>query len=363
MADDFQERNEAPTPKRRREAREKGQIPRSQEVTTAFLLLGAALVLRVGAAPVAASLVALFGNTTLSALALDGTPDGVTRWLEGVGWSALGALAPVTLSMAGMAVAITAIQARGVLSFEPLKPQWSKLNPQKNASRLWGWKAPMEAGKSLAKLAVVALAAYLALARAATEFPSLAQRSPRALLEGVQTYAVRLLVWVGLAYLIIALADYAFQLWQHEKSLRMSREEIKREHKETDGDPNVKARRRSMARSLARRRMLLSVSEADVVVTNPTHIAVALKYDMAKADAPIILAMGERKVAKRIKQLAMDAGVPVIENKPLARALFATGKIGFPIPVELYVAVAEVLAFVFRQRRERRLGWQGSSVV
>jgi flagellar biosynthetic protein FlhB len=177
-----------------------------------------------------------------------------------------------------------------------------------------------------------------------------------ALLLVIRAYAVRILASAGLALLFLALADYGFQVWQHEKQLRMSRQELKQEHKETEGDPNVKARRRSLARSLARRRMLLAVSQADVVVTNPTHVAVALKYDPTIADAPVVLAMGERKVAEQIKRLAAEAGVPTVENRPLARALLASARVGFPIPLELYVAVAEILAFVIRQRRGR--GWR-----
>jgi flagellar biosynthetic protein FlhB len=158
------------------------------------------------------------------------------------------------------------------------------------------------------------------------------------------------LLAAGVAFVFLALADYGFQVWQNERELKMSRQDIKDETKESEGDPHVKARRRSMAGALARRRMMLSVSEADVVVTNPTHVAVALQYDPLVSDAPIVLAMGERKVAERIKARAREAGVPILENKPLARALLASAEVGAPIPVELYRAVAEVLAWVFRQR-------------
>jgi flagellar biosynthetic protein FlhB len=167
----------------------------------------------------------------------------------------------------------------------------------------------------------------------------------------------------GLAFLLLALADYLYQVWRHEKSLKMSKEEIKREVKETEGDQILKVRRRTMARSMARRRMLLSVSDADVVVTNPTHIAVALKYDPEVAPAPMVLAMGARKVAKQIKDLALDAGVPVVENKPLARALYKTARVGLPIPVELYVAVAEILAWVIKQREAAARRWPGSGLA
>jgi len=266
---------------------------------------------------------------------------------------------------AGAALTVSALQARGVLSLEPLKPKWARLDPVTRIPQLWGSRAVVELLKSLVKLALVGWVVAWAGRKAALEFGSLAVRSPLALLMGVRDFTVRVLVAAGLAYLVLALADYGWQIWQHEKRLRMSREEIKKELKESEGDQIVRVRRRTMARQLARRRMLLSVSQADVVVTNPTHIAVALKYDPEVADAPVVLAMGERKVAERIKELAREHRVPTVENKPLARALFATARVGFPIPVELFVAVAEILAWVYRQagyRPGQRPGrsWQGA---
>jgi flagellar biosynthetic protein FlhB len=358
----LQERTQAPTPKRRQDARNKGQVPRSQEVTTAFLLLSAAALLHVGGTSLSRSMAELFGLVTLQASAMPTGVQGLAGWLRGWGLHVMGAMAPFLLGMAGVALLVGAIQARGVLTVEPLKPQWSKLDPIQNIKRIWGVRAVAELAKSLLKLTIVSGAAYFALSRALDQIPALGQQGPFALLVVIRSSAVRLLASVGGAYLFLALGDYAFQLWQHERQLKMSREEIKREQKETEGDQIVKVRRRTMARQMARRRMMLSVSEADVVVTNPTHIAVALKYDPEKASAPVVLAMGARKVAKRIKKLAMDAGVPVVENKPLARALFAAGRVGFPIPVELYVAVAEVLAFVIRQR-DKRAAWAGSGVA
>ena len=274
-------------------------------------------------------------------------------------------MAPVLLVMAGTALAISAMQAQGVLSVEPLKPQWSRMNPIKKIPQIWGWKAVMELGKSLLKLLVVGVVVWIVLGSAASDISALGQQTPFSILMLVRTYAVRMLLWAGLAYLVVALVDYAFQLWQHEKQLKMSKEEIRKELKESEGDQVMKVRRRTMARQLARRRMLLAVSDADVVITNPTHIAVALKYDPSVADAPMVLAMGERKVAERIKEIARQDGVPLAENKPLARALFATAKVGFPIPLELFVAVAEILAWVYRQAGYRpgaraASAWQGA---
>jgi flagellar biosynthetic protein FlhB len=350
MADEsFQDRTEAPTPKRRKDAFDKGQVPRSPEVTTAFLLLAGAGVLASAVGSTATRVVDVFARATTRVTALPAGVEGNVGFLRELGRSTLNGMLPTLLALTGTALVISAIQARGVLSLEPLKPQWSKLDPIKKIPQIWGWKALAELAKSLLKLGLVGLVVWKALGKASSEIPALGQESPFALMDLVQRYAVRILLSAGLAYLVIALADYAFQIWQHEKQLKMSKEEVRREYKEAEGDQVVKVRRRTMARQFARRRMMLAVPEADVVVTNPTHIAVALKYDPDVADAPIVVAMGERKVAERIKEIAREHGVPLIENKPLARALLATARVGAAIPMELFVAVAEILAWVYRQ--------------
>jgi flagellar biosynthetic protein FlhB len=272
-------------------------------------------------------------------------------------------VAPILIGMAGVALVVSGLQAQGVVTLEPLKPNWGKVNPQKNIKEKWGVQAPVQMAKSLLKLGIIAGAMYFALAGAQNQLPNLAQQGPFALLKFVQEQAVRLIMSAGLAYLALALADYGYQYWRHEQKLKMSKEEIKKELKETEGDQILKVRRRTMARSMARRRMLLAVSDADVVVTNPTHIAVALKYDPDRAPAPIVLAMGARKMAQQIRGLAKKSGVPIIENKPLARALYKTARVGVPIPVEFYVAVAEILAWVMKQREKARNAWKGSGMA
>ena len=173
--------------------------------------------------------------------------------------------------------------------------------------------------------------------------------NPAEIGSGMGRLAVKLGGIVAGAFLAVAILDYFFQLYQHEKQLRMTKQEVMREMKDTEGDPLIKSRMRSLAMNMRRSRMMTDVPNADVVVTNPTRIAVALKYDPANAGAPVVVAMGARKIAKRIREIALQSGVPIVENKPLAQALLATARVGDPIPSAVYVAVAEVLAFVFRQ--------------
>jgi flagellar biosynthetic protein FlhB len=359
----FSDKSEAPTQKRRKDTRGKGQIAKSQELTTAFLLLAGALVISMGAGSLATSIAEIFTQATRVAGNTSWGLDGTTGWLRQVAWTSLGAIAPILLAMAGTALVLGGIQAQGVLSLDPIKPKWSRLSPKENIKRIWGIQAPVQLAKSLMKFAIIAGATSFALAGVQNKLPALAQQGPFALLQFVQEQAVRILMAAGLAYLLLALADYGYQVWRHEKSMKMSKEEIRKELKETEGDQILKIRRRTMARSLARKRMLLSVSDADVVITNPTHIAVALKYDTQVAPAPFVLAMGARKIAKQIKKIAMDSGVAVVENKPLARALYATAKVGLPIPIEMYVAVAEILAWVIRQREKMKAGWKGTGLA
>ncbi|MCG8468073.1 MAG: flagellar biosynthesis protein FlhB [Gemmatimonadetes bacterium] len=355
MSQSPQDKTEAPTPKRRREAKEKGQVAKSQEVTTAALLLASAGIVVALAGPVSDQLLVLFAESSRATTSTIADPVAAAEWIRLIGWKALGAVAPALLLTALAAVSVNALQAKGVFSTKALAPEWGRLSPAKNLKRLFGPKPFADLAKSLLKLGVIATAVYTVVQSAWPVLAALPQQSPYAVLPVIEKYAVRVLLVAGSAYLVVAMADYGFQLWQFERNLRMSREEVKREQKDTEGDMMVKARLRSMGRSLARRRMFHDVPSADVVLTNPTHIAVALRYDPERAPAPEIVAMGQRKIAERIRAIAHDAGVPVIENKPLARALFTSGRIGSLVPPELYVAVAEVLAFVFRHRR--RLAW------
>lgn len=348
-----QDRTESATPKRREDARKKGQIPRSQEVNVAFGLLAGALLLQVGGPILGRALLEMMGHTFLQASLPAAGLHGIGGRVVNLGWRTLFLLLPVVGGVAVLALAVAGVQGRGVLTAEPLQPKFEKLDPISNAKRLWGVRAWSELGKSLLKLGLLAGVLLLTLRGLLDRIPTLVQRSPSALALEIRNTSVRLLMAAGGAYLLVAAADYAFQLWQNERQLRMTKDEVRKELKETDGDPHVKSRLRSMGRALARKRMLTQVVHADVVVTNPTHVAVALKYDPAVAPAPVVLAMGERKVAERIKALAAEAGIPRVENVPLARALLRTARVGEPIPAEFYVAVAEVLAFVMRQKGGR----------
>lgn len=345
-----QEKTEEATPRKRQEAMDEGRIPRSVELQSAAFLLAAAFVVNSIAPLVSTNIASLFGSGLRAIGGASDAPGAMVDLLKGTGRELL--LIVVTLAgcLSLSALAVGALQGRGVLSMAPLAPKLERINPLANASRFIGWQPIAELLKALLKVFIVGWAVYRSLAVAWPDIADLSSRDTMGMVDAMRHYTVRLLVSAGIAYLVLACADYVFQHWQHSKRMMMSKDEVKRESKQQDGDPMLKSRMRSIARGRIRRQMFRDVAKADVVIVNPTHIAIALQYDARKAPAPIVLAMGERKVAERIKQLAFEHNIPVIENKPLARALIGAAQVGVMIPAELYAAVAEVLAFVIRQR-------------
>jgi len=348
-----QEKTEAPTQKRRDDAREEGRIPRSQELTTSFVLLGAALLINVMGGTMGTQTMAMFADGIAATGSAPLGADSAVGLIRSIGARALVIIGGWGGALMLVGLAIAAPQARGVLTLKPLTPDFGKLSPARNAKKILGIQSFADLFKSLLKLALVGFAVKSALTAAWHEILALSQEPTFSFLVVTVKYSVKLLTTAGLCYLGLAGLDYAFQIWQFEQGLKMSRDEIKQESKQSEGDPLVKQRLRSFGRALARRQMMKAVPKADVVITNPTHIAIALQYDPFKAPAPIVLAMGQRKVAERIKAIARDNGVPCIENKPLARALLASARVGQMIPSEMYVAVAEILAFVIRRRMLR----------
>jgi flagellar biosynthetic protein FlhB len=344
-----QERTEEATPKRKQEAAREGRIARSAELGgAAMLLAGGALVAHAGPA-IGMRLMQMFSSSLGSLGEARDAAMAVTQ-LRVAGQATMGVVGIAGLVLSGTVVAVGAAQARGTFTADPLQPKFDKLNPLTNARQLVGTRPVVELLKACIKVALVGFVTWRVLAVAWPDLMDLGSRDASSLASTLRHYAVRLLVTAGTAYLSLAAADYAWQWWQHRKSLLMTKDEVRQESRNEDGDPTLKSRMRSIARSRSRRQMFADVPKADVVIVNPTHIAIALRYDPLVAPAPVVLAMGERKIAERIKALAATHGVPMIEDRPLARALLASTHVGAVIPAELYAAVAEVLAFVFRQR-------------
>ncbi|MCL5676675.1 MAG: flagellar biosynthesis protein FlhB [Firmicutes bacterium] len=344
----FAERTEPASPRRREQARERGQVSRSPELTSALLLLAGYFSLRY-AGPAGYGVLKELTVSTLSHLpTTDWTLDGVHALTLTVLSASAKMLWPVLLT--GLIVALSAdlAQVGFVFTLQPLAFHLDRLNPISGLQRLFSRRAAADLAKSLLKLLLVGWVVYAALRQQWAMFPTLVDMDLMVALTQIGSLAMTVFLRAALVLLLVAAGDFAYQRWDYAQSLKMTKEEVKQEFKETEGNPQIRGKIRERQRALARRRMLADVPKADVVVTNPSHFAVALKYDAGKMPAPTVVAKGQDYLAQKIKDIAREAGVVVMENKPLARALFASVEVGEPVPGDLYQAVAEVLAFVYR---------------
>ncbi len=346
--ENFEERTEQATPRRRQEAREKGQVAKSRELASVSVLLSGLFTLYWGSTFFYHNLVVsiryYFRN--IGQLVVDDTN------ILGMAYLVLKQLfiilSPLFLVVFLIGILSNILQFGVIFSSEPLVPKFSRINPLEGMKRLFSLQSLAELLKSLFKVFVVGWVAFSTVERELHNMPLMLQKSTFQILAYICEISFEIF-WKSCGVMIImAIMDYLFQRWDFEKNLRMTRQEVKEEYKQTEGDPHVKARIRSIQREMARRRMMAEVPEADVVITNPTHLAVALRYEPGEMDAPKVVAKGAGLIAQKIKEIAERHEVPVIENKPLAQSLFKYCEVGDVIPESLYKVVAEVLAYVYR---------------
>jgi flagellar biosynthetic protein FlhB len=348
MAEDLGEGTEEATPKRRREAREEGNIARSQDASSALLLLGSMLILSAGLEPMLGSL-AIFLEDSLrseayASLRAEDIAAPVIPALVRAGLAA----APVVLGAMTIGFLAQLWQVGFLATGKPLQPKFERLDPMKGLGRIFGMQGVVKTTMDVLKVLVVAWIAWNLASLALPEIAALPGLDAIAGLTRVGSLGMSLSMQVGAALLVLGILDYAFQRYKHERDLRMTKQQVKDEWKESEGDPKVKQRRMQIARQVAMQRLQTAVPKADVIVTNPEHISVAIQYDPDTMGAPRIVAMGADHLAFRIRQIATRHGIPIVERKPLARALYAGAKVGQEIPPDHYKAVAEILAFVYR---------------
>ncbi len=341
-------RTERPTPRRRREARRRGRVPRSTEVTSALVLLALGL----SAAVVGPGLLHRSEEMLRAGLARAADPEAASReGLSALAWWAIREVAlgagPLLAVAAAVGLAVNVAQVGLRLSPLALRPTLTKLGLWRGLKRMLGPEGAVEAAKAALKTGMIAAAVLLVVWPALPELAALGNAPPGTILARLGSGARSLLLGAAGAFLVVALADYAWQRLRHERSLRMTREELRQELRQTDLAPEVKRALRRRQLSLARKRMLAEVPTADVVVVNPTHLAVALRYDGSRP-APEVVAKGAGVVAEAIRRVAKEHSVPIVRNAPLARALFREVEVGQVIPEAFFAAVAEVLAFVYR---------------
>jgi len=356
MAEHEPERTEQPTPKRLEEARKQGQVPRSVELSTAAVLLTAGGGLNFLGRHMGGQLDGMLSSAlTLSReQSLDETF--MIASLSRDMLQALVACAPILGLTLIAALSAPMLLGGWNLSFSALAPDFNRLNPMEGFGRMFSARGAVELGKALAKFTALALVAVHILHSKSSELLGLGMEPTRVAIghaASVTGYAFLMLAGtLGL----IAAVDVPWQMWQHTRRLRMTRQEVREEMKESEGAPEIKGRIRNLQREVAKRRMMQEVPKADVVVVNPTHFAVALRYDERRMRAPIVVAKGADLIAARIREVATESLVPIFEAPPLARALFRSVEIGGEIPASLYNAVAQVLTYIYQLKTARSQG-------
>jgi flagellar biosynthetic protein FlhB len=331
-------------------------VPRSRDLNAAAVVLAGGLGLLALGSLIGGRLLTLMHDGLMLAN-LEGFDD--ARMLMRFGHAAMqAALAIAPLIGLVMAAAVLAPLAIGGWTFsaEALAPKFERLNPLEGLRRIWSVRGLIELGKALARVLLVALIAAVVMRLQFHSYSALGTESVRAAIAHSLNLGGAALIALGGALAVIALIDVPLQLWQFHQSMRMTRQEIREENKESEGSPEIKARVRRAQQALARKRMMQEVPKADVVVTNPTHFAVALRYDDKVMAAPIVIAKGRDLIAARIREIAGAHKIPIVEAPPLARALHAHCELGDPIPARLYAAVAKVLTYVYQLRTVRRHG-------
>ncbi|MBF0310692.1 MAG: flagellar biosynthesis protein FlhB [Magnetococcales bacterium] len=358
MADDSDKhsKTEDPTSKRLEDARKKGQVPNSREVGTALLFLAAILLFALQGKTLWEALQGKMHFLLSGQIQDDLTETGLVVLARELVVSMLWDLAPFFGLFVAFGVLGSLFQHGWIISLESLQPKFSKVNPAQGLKRIFSSRSVIELFKSILKMTVVSLAVYWSIEDLRLEIATLSATSLPYVIELMTDHTMDMVWQVTIVFIVLAVLDFSYQKFDYIKGLRMTKQEVKDEMKQTEGDPLLKGRIRQIQREMAHRRMMQEVPKADVVITNPTHVAVALRYVPGQMSAPQVTAKGRGVVAERIRELARENRVPLVENPPLARTLHRDVDIDHFVPPELFKAVAEVLAYVYglKNRRAQR---------
>lgn len=349
------EKTEKATPKRKQDERKKGNVFLSQEVVTvASLLITFYAIQALGPAALSSLEDMLIHYLTMGAEWTSVQPAHIRQLFLDCGLIFLKTAMPLLLICALSAILFTMAQTRGLFSGKSFAFKGERINPLAGFKKMFSMRGLVELFKSLLKVTVLAYVIYSILKDELLTLPRLMDMDPAQAVVRSASLTMSIAVRAGILFVFLAAADYLYQWWQYEKNLRMSKQEIKDEYKQTEGDPQIKGRQRNIQQQRARRRMMQAVPTADVVIRNPTHFAVAIKYDPAKSSAPTVVAKGADSLALRIVAVAEQNGVYVTEDKPLARALYEAVELDQELPERFYQAVAQLLAFVYHLKGDKK---------
>ena len=346
--DNFQEKTEQATPKKRSDARKKGNVAKSRELSSLGILLGGLSTLCLFGSFMYSNITLVmqrsFSMLTNPVIDLAGTKELSGQMVLGFFTIVL----PVMTAVVIIGIAANVVQVGFMVSWESIKPKFDKFDIVKGLGRLVSKQSLMELFKSITKLVMVGGIAFLTIKGEIEAIKELGQLEVAAIGLSILKIILKIFLRVCIAMVFLAAIDFAYQKWQFAQKLKMTKQEVKEEHKQSEGDPLIKSRIRKVQMEVARRRMMQEVPEADVVVTNPVHLAVAIKYDRSVMNAPHVIAKGAELVAEKIKALAKEHNIPVVENKPLAQSLYRAVEVGEEVPMDFYQTVAEVLAYVYK---------------
>lgn len=348
---DGADKTEEATPKKLSDARKEGQVAKSQELSTAVMLLALFVILKAAVGYIGNRFLRCYLDTyqTIDVYAVeDFTPSMASAFLRDGLVEVLLICLPVFAVAVAAAFAVSIAQVKWEVTAKPLKPKFDKFNPLKGFKRIFSKDKIVELVKAVIKIALIFYLAYSDLEEAAGAVVSLYDFGLEQAVIYIGNFVINLGIKISAVYLVLGLADYIYQKFKFKRDLRMSKQEVKDEYKKQEGDPQVKGRIKSKMREVSQRRMMQKLPEADVVITNPTHFACAIKYDKEVAEAPVLIAKGADYVAQKIKDAAKEYNIPIVENKPLARMLYYNVDLDSEIPQELYQMTAEVLAYVYR---------------
>ena len=354
MPDDA-EKTEDPTPKRREEAREEGQVPESQELNTALTLLFSFVILFFVMPSIVKEIMQFITKVYTQYFGMKFTIVTIHNLSMEIMIFILKLISPIFIMVMVVGLLSTILQIGFLFSPKIIQPEFSKLNPIQGFKQMFSKKTFVELIKSVSKIVLVVGIAFITIRPVVSEFLLLIYSHLKKVINLLGGLSFRLGMRVSLVFIVVGIMDLFYQRWQHEQDLKMSKKEVEDERKQTEGNPEVKQQRKQKQQEMAQQRMMQDVPEADVVITNPTHFAIAIKFDLESMEAPVVVAKGQDDLAQRIKEVAQEHEIEIVEEKPLARALYRMVEIGEEIPAELYQAVAEILAYVYQMDDERRL--------
>lgn len=350
-----EEKTEQPTPKRREDVRKKGRVARSRELSGAVVLLTGLLMLSLAGPHIWYGIAGFFRDICENYVGKELTFLTLRELMFVAGSLALRVVAPVLIGCMFSSIACQYLQSGFVFSAEPIVPKFERINPFEGLKRIFSKQAFFELGKSLVKLVAVMYVVYSTLSQEQALLGNLFDMEVPEAAGKIWSIVVRMGLKASGVLFVAGVVDYVYRRWEFLQSLLMTKQEIKDEMKEMEGDPKIKGKMRQIQRKMSMSRMIQEVPKATVVITNPTHIAVALRYEQGEMSAPVVVAKGEGEVAQRIREIARAHDVPIVEKPLLARSLFESTKIGDEIPEELYRAVAEVLAFIYRLKNRSNM--------